>query len=132
MNRRHWLAGALMAATIAATPAFAQTTLRMTWYSDGNEGEVMRDLLNRFEASNPGIKVVLDTVPFKAINENLPVQLAAGQGRIWPASSISAALRNLRSICARISRMPPIGSRISAPSSNGCASPATPPPFPAT
>lgn len=80
MNRRHWLAGAAMAAALAVTPALAQTTLRMTWYSDGNEGEVMRDLLNRFEASNPGIKVVLDTVPFKAVNENLPVQLAAGQG----------------------------------------------------
>lgn len=80
MVRKHWLAGVVMAAAMSLTPAFAQTTLRMTWYSDGNEGEVMRDLLNRFEAGNPGIKVVLDTVPFKAINENLPVQLAAGQG----------------------------------------------------
>ena len=52
----------------------------MTWYSDGNEGEVMSDLLRRFEEQNKDIKVVLDQVPFKAINENLPVQLAAGQG----------------------------------------------------
>ena len=52
----------------------------MTWYSDGNEGEVMTDLLRRFEEQNKDIKVVLDQVPFKAINENLPVQLAAGQG----------------------------------------------------
>jgi alpha-1,4-digalacturonate transport system substrate-binding protein len=80
MNRRHWLVGALVAAAVIAGPAAAQTTLRLAWYSDGNEGEVMRDLLNRFEASHPGIKVVLDAVPFKAINENLPVQLAAGQG----------------------------------------------------
>ncbi len=100
MNRRHWLAGALMAATLAATPALAQTTLRMTWYSDGNEGEVMRDLLNRFEASNPGIKVVLDTVPFKAINENLPVQLAAGQGpdiaRVVDLGGVSPFMLDLR------------------------------------
>jgi len=64
----------------SAVPALAQTTLRMTWYSDGNEGEVMADLLKRFESKNPDIKVVLDQVPFKAINETLPVQLASGQG----------------------------------------------------
>jgi alpha-1,4-digalacturonate transport system substrate-binding protein len=60
--------------------ATAQTQLRMTWYSDGNEGEVITDLLKRFEAKNPDIKVTVDQVPFKAINETLPVQLAAGEG----------------------------------------------------
>jgi len=34
----------------------------------------------RFEAANPGTKVVIDTVPYKSIVEQLPVQLAAGQG----------------------------------------------------
>ena len=34
----------------------------------------------RFEAANPGTKVVIDTVPYKTILEQLPVQLAAGQG----------------------------------------------------
>lgn len=67
-------------ALAAFGPASAQTTLRMAWYSDGNEGEVMNDLLRRFERQNPDIRVVLDQVPFKAISENLPVQLAAGQG----------------------------------------------------
>ncbi len=74
------LGGALLAASLVVGQAQAETTLRMTWYSDGNEGEVMSDLLRRFEAQNKDIKVVLDQVPFKAINENLPVQLAAGQG----------------------------------------------------
>ncbi|MCP4379821.1 MAG: carbohydrate ABC transporter substrate-binding protein [Hyphomicrobiales bacterium] len=60
--------------------AAAQTELRMTWYNDGIEGEVMRDLLDRFEAENSDIKVVLDVVPYKAIIEGLPVQLAAGEG----------------------------------------------------
>jgi alpha-1,4-digalacturonate transport system substrate-binding protein len=79
--KRSGLIGLALAMTFGmATSALAQTTLRMTWYADGNEGDVMKDLLARFEAKNPGIKVVLDTVPFKAINENLPVQLAAGQG----------------------------------------------------
>jgi len=72
--------GCFMLAASLLGHAQAQTTLRMTWYSDGNEGEVMSDLLRRFEEQNKDIKVVLDQVPFKAINENLPVQLAAGQG----------------------------------------------------
>ena len=72
---------ALLAATAICGSAAAQTTtVRMTWYSDGNEGEVIADLLKRFEAQNQDIKVVIDQVPFKAINETLPVQLASGQG----------------------------------------------------
>jgi alpha-1,4-digalacturonate transport system substrate-binding protein len=54
--------------------------LRMTWYTDGNEDVVMRDLLDRFEAENPDIKVVMDTIAYDAILENLPIQLAAGEG----------------------------------------------------
>lgn len=54
--------------------------LRMTWYTDGNEDIVMRELLDTFEAENPGIKVVMDTVAYNSILENLPIQLAAGEG----------------------------------------------------
>lgn len=71
---------ALGASLVAAGLAQAQTTVRIAWYSDGNEGEVVSDLLKRFEAQNKDIKVVLDQVPYKAITENLPVQLASGQG----------------------------------------------------
>ena len=61
--------------------ASAQVELRMTWYDDGNEGMVMRELLDRFEAENPGITVVMDTVPYAAgIQQALPLQLASGQG----------------------------------------------------
>ncbi len=52
----------------------------MAWYTDGNEDIVMRDLLDRFEAENPDIKVVLDTVAYQSILENLPIRLAAGEG----------------------------------------------------
>ena len=54
--------------------------LRMTWYTDGQEDVVMRELLDRFEADNPDIKVVMDTVAYQQILENLPIQLAAGEG----------------------------------------------------
>jgi alpha-1,4-digalacturonate transport system substrate-binding protein len=73
------------AATEAAEPAEPEepgeaVELRMTWYTDGNEDVVMRDLLDRFEAENPDIKVVMDTIAYDAILENLPIQLAAGEG----------------------------------------------------
>lgn len=67
---------------LAAVPAFGQQVeLRITWYDDGNEGQVLRDLLDRFEAENPDIKVIVDTVPYSSgILEILPVQLEANQG----------------------------------------------------
>jgi alpha-1,4-digalacturonate transport system substrate-binding protein len=69
-----------LALGVMTSSAMAQTELRMTWYNDGNEGDVMRGLLDGFEAANPDIKVILDIVPYAAILEGLPVQLAAGQG----------------------------------------------------
>lgn len=56
-------------------------TLRMTWYDDGNEGMILRELLDRFEAENPDVRVVMDTVPYSSgILETLPLQLEAGEG----------------------------------------------------
>ncbi|MCS7070892.1 MAG: extracellular solute-binding protein, partial [Anaerolinea sp.] len=53
--------------------------LRMAWYNDGNEGEVLRDLLDRFEADNPDIRVVMDVVPYTTILDQLPLQVEAGE-----------------------------------------------------
>ncbi len=74
------LAASVLALSWSGAAAFAQTELRMMWYNDGHEGEVMRGLLDRFEAEHPDIKVTLDVVPYKSILESLPVQLAADQG----------------------------------------------------
>ncbi|MBP8149370.1 MAG: extracellular solute-binding protein, partial [Limnohabitans sp.] len=54
--------------------------IRVMCYQDGTECDVTADLAKRFEAQNPGTKVIVDTVPYKSIVEQLPVQLAAGQG----------------------------------------------------
>lgn len=71
----------LVLALTALSPALAQTELRITWYDDGNEGAVLRDLLDRFEEANPDITVVVDTVPYAAgILQSLPLQLASGDG----------------------------------------------------
>jgi alpha-1,4-digalacturonate transport system substrate-binding protein len=72
-------------ATAAETPAAEASgdvvTLRITWYDDGNEGTILRELLDRFEADNSDIKVVVDTVPYASgIQDALPLQLQAGEG----------------------------------------------------
>jgi alpha-1,4-digalacturonate transport system substrate-binding protein len=93
----------------------------MSWYSDGNEGEVVADLLKRFEAQNKDIKVVLDQVPYKAITENLPVQLASGQGpdiaRVVDLGGIARYALDLRPYLKDAA----IGRRISGRSCPGCA-----------
>jgi alpha-1,4-digalacturonate transport system substrate-binding protein len=93
-------AALVLLASLSASIGASATTLRMTWYSDGNEGEVLTDLLKRFEEQNKDIEVVLDQVPFKAINETLPVQLASAQGpdlaRITDMGGLSRYVLDLR------------------------------------
>jgi alpha-1,4-digalacturonate transport system substrate-binding protein len=80
-SARRILTALLAVLTVAAGTALAQVELRMTWYDDGAEGQVMRELLDRFEAENEGITVVMDTVPYSSgILQSLPLQLASGQG----------------------------------------------------
>lgn len=68
------------AIALCAKAALAATELRFMCYQDGNECDVAKALLEGFHKANPDIKVTVDTVPYKAILESLPVQLAAGQG----------------------------------------------------
>ncbi|MBF9035573.1 extracellular solute-binding protein [Rhodobacterales bacterium HKCCE2091] len=77
MHKRFACAAALGA--LVTAPAMAQE-IRFMCYSDGNECEVYEDVLSRFEAENDGVDVIVDVVPYQAILENLPVQLAAGTG----------------------------------------------------
>src|SRR6185295_18929774 len=68
------------AVALALTTSAWSAEIRVMCYSDGNECDVTRDLAKRFEAKNADVKVVVDQVPYKAIVEQLPVQLAAGEG----------------------------------------------------
>ncbi len=70
---------AALATMLIASPSLA-TDVRIMWYSDGNEGEVMQDLLNRFMQDNPDINVILDNVSYQVTQEQLPITLAAGEG----------------------------------------------------
>ncbi|MBL8310938.1 MAG: extracellular solute-binding protein [Burkholderiales bacterium] len=66
--------------TVLAAAQVGAQELRVQCYSDGNECEVTGDIAKRFEAANAGVKIVIDKVPYKAVVEQLPVQLAAGEG----------------------------------------------------
>lgn len=72
-------AGLLGLAT-AACPNDAFADIRVMCYQDGNECEVAADLIKRYQVQQPAAKVILDVVPYKTVVEQLPIQLAAGQG----------------------------------------------------
>ncbi len=67
----------------AAIHAQDSVELRILWYNDGNEGDVLRDLLDRFEAENPNIKVTIDVVAYADLHNILQTQVEAG-GRQRP------------------------------------------------
>ena len=71
------LAGAGLALSVGVAAA---QEIRFTCYSDGNECEVMDEMLGELEAENEGLDVIVDVVPYDAVLKNLPVQLAAGEG----------------------------------------------------
>ncbi|NDE42559.1 MAG: extracellular solute-binding protein, partial [Betaproteobacteria bacterium] len=72
---------ALATTALLALTGLAQAAeIRVMCYQDGVECDVTAEQAKRFEAANPGTKVVIDVVPYKTIVEQLPVQLAAGQG----------------------------------------------------
>jgi alpha-1,4-digalacturonate transport system substrate-binding protein len=82
MFRAPALAAVLLAAgvTAAGMSQALAGEIRIACYSDGNECESTSTLAARFMKDNPDIKVTIDQMSFKAIQESLPVQLAAGQG----------------------------------------------------
>lgn len=73
---------AFVAAATAAllAPAAQAFDLHFMCYQDGNQCDVLTQLVKGFEAKHPDINVKVDTVPYKAILETLPVELAAGTG----------------------------------------------------
>ena len=79
---------------LAASAALAADEVRIMWYSDGNENQVMAELLKQFEQQNPDIKVVLDNVSYQVGTEQLPIALEAGKGPISPGPPTSRRCRS--------------------------------------
>ena len=72
-------ATAAMGMMLGANAVSAQEITYMC-SSDGTECATAREIFDRFEKANPGVTVKIDEVPYKAILESLPVQLAGGTG----------------------------------------------------
>lgn len=66
------------APTAAPTQPAAKVELRMMWYNDGSEGDVMRAILDKFQAANPNITVKMDTVAYANLNQILQPQVESG------------------------------------------------------
>ena len=101
MSHRFSLAALAFAAgaALAASPASA-ADIRITCYSDGNECPVQKEMSAEFMKENPDIDVVIDEVPYSAILQSLPVQLAAGHGpdiaRVTAFGTISQYFLDMR------------------------------------
>ena len=80
MTKTTLLATAASAALLVATSTASAQELRFQCYQDGAECDTLDALLDEFEAANEGITVTVDIVPYQAILESLPVQLASGEG----------------------------------------------------
>ncbi|MDX2160989.1 MAG: extracellular solute-binding protein [bacterium] len=97
---------ALLLLGALTTTVFAQepVELRITWYDDGQEGVVLRELLDQFEADNADIRVVVDTVPYQTVLEQLPLQVEAGEGpdmaRITDFAAFRGTYLDLRPLVA--------------------------------
>ncbi len=79
-SRRAALLSSTLSLAFFAAGAAGAVELRYMCYGDGNECEVSQEIIDRFQAENADIQVIVDTVPYQAILESLPVQLAAGEG----------------------------------------------------
>jgi alpha-1,4-digalacturonate transport system substrate-binding protein len=103
MKKTRTLLAAISVSLLASTSAFAGD-VRIMWYSDGVEGDVIQDLLNRFMKDNPDIHITLDNVAYKVIQEQLPIQLEAGQGpdiaRVTNIKELAQHWLDLRSLVA--------------------------------
>lgn len=56
-----------------------QVTLDFVWFTDGIEGEVMKEIIKDYEAQNPNVKINLIEVAYKDLNTKLKTMIAGGK-----------------------------------------------------
>ncbi|MCJ7434330.1 MAG: extracellular solute-binding protein [Anaerolineales bacterium] len=85
-------------------PPMEPVELRFTYYADGVEADVIQPIIDQFMAEYPYITVMLDVVPYKTIDEQLPAQVESGEGpdlaRITNFGAYKGKLLDLRSYLA--------------------------------
>ncbi len=91
---------ALALAALSTIGAASAADIRVMCYQDGNECEVYKDLAGQFMKAHPDIHIGIEIVPYIAVMQSLPVQLAAGNGpdiaRVTDFGDIGKYLLNLR------------------------------------
>ena len=75
---RYALFSLLLATTLAATPAPAETTITYQAWGSPAEGKVWADIARAFEAGHPDIKVDIQLADWDSYWEKLRVQIAGG------------------------------------------------------
>ncbi|SDE38149.1 alpha-1,4-digalacturonate transport system substrate-binding protein [Paenibacillus sp. UNCCL117] len=65
------------AGTAAGGPNNA--TLDFVWFSDGNEGEIMKSIIKDYEAKHTNIKVNMIEVPYKDLSTKLKTMISGGK-----------------------------------------------------
>ncbi len=64
--------------------ALAQPVTITYWqYDFKTKVEAVNELIRRFEAQNPGIKVLHQTFPYDAYQQKVATSIPAGQVRTW-------------------------------------------------
>ena len=85
---------------VVEDPIAEVVELRFMYYADGVEAEVMQPIIDKFMAENEDIIVLLDVVPYSTVDEQLPIQVEAGQGpdmaRITNFAAFRGKLLDLR------------------------------------
>lgn len=69
-------AASLLAVAFAATPASAETV--RFWYHFDNPSNPMADLVKKFEAANPGVKIEAENIPWNSYYDNLYTAIVGG------------------------------------------------------
>lgn len=80
MNAKLTFSGVALTALLAAAGTASAAELRFMCYQDGVECDTWGELIGTFESENPDITVNIDVVPYKTIQEGLPLQLESGEG----------------------------------------------------
>jgi alpha-1,4-digalacturonate transport system substrate-binding protein len=91
---------ALLLVGLMAVPAFAQeTVLDFVWFSDGVEGEVLKDIIDDYQEENPDVEFNIIEVPYNELNTKIKTMVAGGNppdlARVSNPGELSSALLNL-------------------------------------
>ena len=78
----YWYVGPplLVAAALTVTASAAPVTLTYWQYEFASKVSTMNDLIKKFEAANPDIKIKQETFPYDAYNQKVASSVPAGQG----------------------------------------------------